>query len=173
MKRGNGLPEGWAVDENGHDTSDSDRVLRNIKAKTGGGILPLGGSTELYGGHKGYGFGMVCEICCAILSLGDTANYIYKTPGKSGICHFFMAADPAIFGDPDEIRAALSQYLQEIRESQKAEGQPRIYIHGEKELESEARIRVEGIPVNEKTLSEIRDIASRAGADPSLIVITG
>ncbi|MBR3436241.1 MAG: Ldh family oxidoreductase [Lachnospiraceae bacterium] len=168
-KRGNGIPQGWAVDENGKDCSDSDRVLQNIKAKTGGGILPLGGSSELYGGHKGYGFGMICEICCAILSLGDTANYIYKTPGKSGICHFFMAADPALFGDPDEIRRALSRYLQEIRESQKAEGQPCIYIQGEKELESMERIKAEGIPVNDKTLAEIREIASRTGADTSLI----
>ena len=171
-KRGNGIPEGWAVDENGNDCADSDRVLKNIKAKTGGGILPLGGSSELYGGHKGYGFGMICEICCAILSLGDTANYIYKTPGKSGICHFFMAADPALFGDPSEIRAALSRYLDEIRASQKAEGQPRIFIQGEKELESMARVQKEGIPVNERTLAEIRDIASRTGADPGLIRFT-
>ena len=169
-KRGNGIPEGWAVDENGDVSSDSDRVLKNIKAKTGGGILPLGGATELYGGHKGYGFGMICEICCAILSLGTTANYIYKTPGGSGICHFFMAADPAIFGDPSEIRTALSTYLQEIRASRKAEGADRIYIHGEKELEAEERMKKEGIPVNEKTLSEIREIAMRTGADPSLIV---
>ena len=171
-KRGNGIPEGWAVDENGNDCADSDRVLKNIKAKTGGGILPLGGSSELYGGHKGYGFGMICEICCAILSLGDTANYIYKTPGKSGICHFFMAADPGLFGDPSEIRAALSRYLDEIRASQKAEGQPRIFIQGEKELESMARVQKEGIPVNEKTLAEIRNIASRTGADPGLIRFT-
>ena len=171
-KRGNGIPEGWAVDENGHDCADSDRVLKNIKAKTGGGILPLGGSSELYGGHKGYGFGMICEICCAILSLGTTAPYIYKTPGGSGICHFFMAADPAIFGDPLEIRAALSQYLDEIRASQKAEGQARIYIQGEKELESMERVRKEGIPVNKKTLSEIREIAGRIGADATLIRFT-
>ena len=171
-KRGNGIPEGWAVDENGNVCSDSDRVLRNIKGKTGGGILPLGGAEELYGGHKGYGFGMICEICCAILSLGTTANYIYKTPGQSNIGHFFMAADPGLFGDPDEIRAALSRYLQEIRDSQKAEGAERIYIHGEKELESEERIRKEGIPVNTKTLSEIKEIALRTGADPVLLSFT-
>lgn len=56
VKRGNGLPEGWALDETGHDSTDPNRVLKNIIAKAGGGILPLGGSGELTSGYKGYGF---------------------------------------------------------------------------------------------------------------------
>ena len=70
VKRGNGLPLGWAVDEEGHDSDDADRVLKNIIAKTGGGILPLGGCGELTSGYKGYGFAMLCEIATAILSGG-------------------------------------------------------------------------------------------------------
>lgn len=82
VKRGNGLPQGWALDETGHDSTDPNRVLKNIIAKAGGGILPLGGSGELTSGYKGYGFAMLCEICTAILSGGTTSNYIYKTPGR-------------------------------------------------------------------------------------------
>ena len=74
VKRGNGLPVGWAVDEEGHDSDDADRVLKNIIAKTGGGILPLGGSGEMTSGYKGYGFAMLCEIATAILSGGTTSN---------------------------------------------------------------------------------------------------
>lgn len=87
VKRGNGLPIGWALDEKGHDSSDPDRVLTNIINKTGGGILPLGGSGELTSGYKGYGFAMLCEIATAILSGGTTSNYIYKTPGRANIAH--------------------------------------------------------------------------------------
>ena len=123
VKRGNGLPQGWALDETGHDSTDPNRVLKNIIAKAGGGILPLGGSGELTSGYKGYGFAMLCEICTAILSGGTTSNYIYKTPGRANIAQCFIALDYGMFGDKQAIREALDRYLQEIRDSDKAEGQ--------------------------------------------------
>jgi LDH2 family malate/lactate/ureidoglycolate dehydrogenase len=63
-----------------------------------------------------------------------------------------------MFGDKKEIEAALSKYLQEIRESNKAEGQDRIYIHGEKEAEAKARVLKEGVSLNEKTYAEMQMI---------------
>lgn len=167
-KRGNGLPMGWALDENGHDCNDPDRILHNIIHKTGGGILPLGGSGELTSGYKGYGFAMLCEIATAILSGGTTSNYIYKTPGRANIAHCFIALDHGMFGDKAEIEMALSKFLREIRESAKAEGQERIYIHGEKEAEAHEMIRREGIPVNEKTYAEMQMIGEFTGASAYL-----
>ena len=163
VKRGNGLPLGWALDENGQDSNDASRVLGNIIGKTGGGILPLGGSGELTSGYKGYGFAMLCEIATAILSGGTTSNYIYKTPGRSNICHCFIALDYGMFGDKAEIEAALSKFLQEIRESDKAQGADRIYVHGEKEAEARQRVLLEGVPVNEKTYAEMQMIAEYTG----------
>ena len=164
VKRGNGLPLGWALDENGHDSDDADRVLGNIIAKTGGGILPLGGFGEMTSGYKGYGFAMLCEIATAILSGGTTSNYIYKTPGRSNIAHCFIALDHGMFGDKAEIEANLSKYLQEIRDSAKAEGQERIYIHGEKEAEARERVLREGVSLNEKTYEEMKMIGAYTGA---------
>lgn len=164
VKRGNGLPLGWALDENGHDSDDADRVLHNIIQKTGGGILPLGGSGELTSGYKGYGFAMICEIATAILSGGTTSNYIYKTPGRSNIAHCFIALDYGMFGDKKQIKENLSKYLQEVRDSAKAEGQDRIYIHGEKEAEAYARVLREGVSLNEKTYAEMQMIGEYTGA---------
>ena len=168
VKRGNGLPVGWALDENGHDSDDADRVLKNIIAKTGGGILPLGGSGEMTSGYKGYGFAMLCEIATAILSGGTTSNYIYKTPGRANIAHCFIALDHGMFGDKAEIEANFSKYLQEVRDSAKAEGQDRIYIHGEKEAEAEERVRRDGVSLNDKTYAEMQMIAEYTGATASL-----
>ena len=168
IKRGNGLPTGWALDETGHDSNEPERVLKNIIGKTGGGILPLGGSGELTSGHKGYGFAMLCEIATAILSGGTTSNYIYKTPGRSNIAQCFIALDYGMFGDKREIEKALSQYLQELRDSDKAEGQDRIYIHGEKAAEANRRVRREGVLLNEKTYAESRIIAEYTGAREAL-----
>ena len=167
-KRGNGLPLGWAVDENGRDCNDPDRILYNIIHKTGGGILPLGGSGSETSGYKGYGFGMLCEIATAILSGGTTSNYIYKTPGRSNIAHCFLALDHGMFGDKEDIENALSRFLQEIRDSAKAEGQERIYIQGEKEAEAHERIRRDGVPLNEKTYAEMKMIGAYTGAEAYL-----
>ncbi len=164
VKRGNGLPLGWALDENGNDSDDADRVLKNIIGKTGGGILPLGGSGELNSGYKGYGFGMLCEIATAILSGGATSNYIYKTPGRANICQCFIALDYGMFGDKAQIEANLSKFLQEIRDSDKAEGQDRIYIHGEKEAESYVKVMENGVYLNDKTYAEMQMIAEYTGA---------
>ena len=164
VKRGNGLPLGWALDENGHDSDDPERVLGNIINKTGGGILPLGGSGELTSGYKGYGFAMLCEIATAILSGGTTSNYIYKTPGRANIAHSFIALDYGMFGDKKEIEAHLSRYLQEVRDSNKAEGQDRIFIHGEKEAEARERVLREGVSLNEKTYAEMQMIGEFTGA---------
>lgn len=167
-KRGNGIPLGWALDENGRDNNEPDRILKNIINKTGGGILPLGGSGEETSGYKGYGFALICEICTAILSGGTTSNYIYKTPGRSNIAQCYVALDYGMFGDKAGIRAALSKYLQEIRDAAKAEGQERIYTHGEKAAEAEARVRREGVAVNEKTYSEMRMIGEYTHAEAYL-----
>lgn len=160
VKRGNGLPFGWALDETGKDSVDADRVLHNIITKAGGGILPLGGSGEATSGYKGYGFGLICEIMCGVLSQGNTSDKIARTPGPIHTSHFFAAVDYGMFGDKAEIEKRLSDLLNVLRNSGKAEGCKRIYIHGEKEFEARDRIMKEGIPVNEKTYEEMKNIAA-------------
>ena len=163
-KEGKPLPDGWAVGKDGRPSTDAADVLACITAKQGGGILPLGGSTEKMGSHKGYGNAMVCEILSAILSLGATSNHTMEN-GHARISHFFLAMDPALFGDPAAIRQHLSDYLRELRESPKAEGQERIYTHGEKEVAS-VRDRMEnGIPVNDNTMVEVYDMCQYLGMD--------
>jgi LDH2 family malate/lactate/ureidoglycolate dehydrogenase len=69
-----------------------------------------------------------------------------------------------MFGDKKEIEAAFSKYLQEIRDSAKAEGQDRIFIHGEKEAEAKARVLAEGVYLNDKTYAEMQMIGEYTGA---------
>ncbi len=163
-KKGEPLHDGWALDKDGKPSNDAANVLDNIAAKNGGGIMPLGGSTEDTGSHKGYGWAMVCELFSSILAMGTTSD---KTGvgGRGGICHGFMVIDPAIFGDAEGIKAHLSAYLEDLRNSPKAEGQARIYTHGEKEVEAERRLMAEGIPVNENTMVEVYEMCQYLGMD--------
>ena len=163
-KKGEPLHDGWALDKDGKPSNDAADVLNNIAAKNGGGIMPLGGSTEDTGSHKGYGWAMVCELFSSILSMGTTSNNT-GVGGKGGICHGFMAIDPAIFGDAQAIKDHLSGYLAELRNSPKAEGQTRIYTHGEKEMEAEKRLMENGIPVNDNTMVEVYEMCQYLDMD--------
>ncbi|ETA79272.1 Ldh family oxidoreductase [Youngiibacter fragilis] len=157
-KTGKALPVGWGINADGYDELDPSALLRGIYAGTAG-LHPLGGGTEEHGGHKGYGFSMVVEILSSIMSGGTTSNHVEKEEGKSGVCHFFAAIDPKIFGNPAVIQNKLEIFLEELRNSMKADGKDRIYTHGEKEAESYTRRIEEGIPVNEKTVEEMKDLA--------------
>ena len=164
-KREKPLPYGWALDATGEVSTDPQQVLNAIIAKQGGGILPLGGAGEETAGYKGYGFGLICELFTGILSGGPTSNHSYVVKGKADTAHCFMAVDYRIFGDKAEIRKNFSTFLQELRETPKAKDQNRVYIHGEKELESEKEKRANGIPMNVKTFKELQDIAKSLNID--------
>ena len=158
------LPEGWALNKDGHPSTDAKDVLKNIVAKNGGGIMPVGGNTEQLGSHKGYGYGMMCEIFCSVFSQGTPSSHV-NVGGKSGTCHGFMAVDPHVFGDPEAIKAHFSACLQELRDAPKADGQPRIYTHGEKEAFAYQDRMENGIDVNINTVAEMADMARYLGMD--------
>ena len=167
-KRDGVIRDGWALDEKGHPCTDAARVLGNIIGKTGGGILPLGGAGEETSGYKGYGFGMICEICTGILAGGLTSNHVNRTPGRINTCHFFMAVDYGMFGEKEDLEKGLSKYLEELRQSPKAEGAERIYIHGEKEFESRQKVLAQGVSVNDTTYAEMQMIAAYTHAEDLL-----
>jgi L-2-hydroxycarboxylate dehydrogenase (NAD+) len=158
------IPLGWGLNSQGNDESNPKEVLNSIFSGASG-LHPLGGGNEEMGGHKGYGFSMIVEILSSIISMGTTSNHVEQKEKEAGVCHFFMVIDPKIFGDPVAIEKHLNNYLDEIRDSQKAQGQDRIYIHGEKEAETTVRRIEEGIEINDKTLIEIKELAEDLGLD--------
>ncbi|MBE6597787.1 MAG: Ldh family oxidoreductase [Ruminococcaceae bacterium] len=161
------LPSGWAVDSEGRECHIPEDALMCIDKKTGtGGILPIGGISEESGSHKGYGFSMICEILCSITSSGATSNHHKRVRGEgSGTCHSFIAIDPAIFGDTEEIKKNLSVFLEELRSAKRIDENIPIYTHGEKEILSyEKRLR-EGIDVDISTVGEMAAICKYLGMD--------
>jgi LDH2 family malate/lactate/ureidoglycolate dehydrogenase len=85
--------------------------------------------------------------------------------GKGQICHGFMAINPAYFGDPEAIKEHFSRYLQELRDSPKADGAEKIYTHGEKEVAAVKRILENGVPVNDNTMVEVLDLCEYLNLD--------
>ena len=161
-------PLNWATDEKGVATDDPSHVLQNIIKRSGGGLLPLGGALEESGGHKGYGLALAVEIFSAVLPGAFYANRVYPKdkdgkPLPSGIGHFFGALRVDAFRSKEEFKRDMDDLIQRLRNTPKALGAERIYIHGEKEFEQAEQFAKEGVPLNAKVAKDLRAIAEQLG----------
>jgi L-2-hydroxycarboxylate dehydrogenase (NAD+) len=162
------LPLGWATDEKGKSTDDPIQVIANIRSKAGGGILPLGGEGEEFGGHKGYGLDLLVDILSGVLSGSGYLNLLYPKsaegkPLPSLVGHFFGALRIDYFRPVVEFKNDMDDLIRRLKNSAKAERQKRIFIHGEKEFELEEKYRKEGIPLYFKVYEDLKSIASEVG----------
>ena len=152
-------PEGWAIDSEGDAHTDTADLLKDLVAGTAA-LLPLGGTGELLGGHKGYGYSTMVEILSAALQGGNHTRALlgWKDGGRVpyGLGHFFLAIDIAHFIQPDIFRAAAGAICRTLRDSKRALGQERIWTAGEKEYEIEKVRRQDGVPVGETLQQELK-----------------
>jgi len=160
QRLGKPMPHGWAVDETGKSSSDPARVLNALAKRLGGGLLPLGGEGEDLGGHKGYGLALMVDVLCGVLSGAATGLQVYADEKRPDVGHFFMALDPTAFRPLDEFKGDMDRLARELKESPKAQGQDRIYVHGEKSFARMEKFRKEGIPLGPKVVEGLKKIGA-------------
>ena len=155
-KKGEQIPLGWAVDQNGTPTTDPYEGYEG------------GGSLAALGGHKGYGLALAHEMLSALLGGGKwTMNikslYEEDPSGIQGTCHSFMALDPDCFVGKAEFKKAMDRYIEAVKSSGTAEGTEEIFMPGEIEFRTEQRYLKEGVPLAAATVEELKDLARRLG----------
>jgi L-2-hydroxycarboxylate dehydrogenase (NAD+) len=164
---GEPLPTGWALDRRGRPATDAAVVLEDMFHRLGGGILPLGGAGEEFGGHKGYGLAVMVDILCAILCGAPFGGLIADTATSSGsVSHFFGAIRIDSFRDPADFRRDVDRYLADLKALPPAEGAERVYVAGEKEYELERECSRLGVPLPWEIYEEIAQIGSEHGVEP-------
>jgi LDH2 family malate/lactate/ureidoglycolate dehydrogenase len=103
-REGKTLPPGWAVDARGLGTGDPVSLLEDMLYQRGGGILPLGGEGEDFGGYKGYGLAVMVDILTALCSGGVFGEAVKDSAQTSArVCHFFMALRLDLFRPPEDL----------------------------------------------------------------------
>ncbi len=157
-REGKKMPLTWVTDESAHPTQDASKAKQNILQRKGGGLLPLGGAGEENGGHKGYGLSLAMDIFSGVLSGGKFGSMLDRDPRKSnGFCHLFGAINIEAFISITLFQSMMDEYIYTLRNSEKAVGQNRIYIHGEKEAELYDKQK-EQFLIHHKVVKELREI---------------
>ena len=154
------LPEGWAAGSDGRPTTDADAMIDNLLHRRGGGIFPLGGEGEEFGGYKGYGLAVMVDILCSVLCGASFGPQVSDTATSSArVSHFFGAIKIGAFRDPAEFRQDMDKMLRDLRLSPPAAGAARVYFAGQKEFEHEAEVKRSGVPLFAETVASLGKIS--------------
>jgi L-2-hydroxycarboxylate dehydrogenase (NAD+) len=158
LAKGEKIPLGWALDDQGQPTDDPQAAWDARK------FLPLGSTREL-GSHKGYGLGVAVDILTGVLAGGMYGNLAKRNPPEDedlrvGSSHFFAALRVDVLRPIEEFKAAMDDMLRALKESAKADGQDRIYTHGEIEFEAEQERLRHGIPYHPALVAYLRELSS-------------
>ncbi len=165
LRKGEKIPEGWAIDNRGHITTDPGDVI------AGGALLPLGSDRER-GGHKGYGLAVMVDLLSGALSGANWGPFApsfavrqafpTRSVGK-GIGHFFGAMRIDGFIDADAFKSQVDDYIRVFRAAKPAPGTGGPLIPGDPEREAELTRRDNGVPLILPVIEELQGISKRTG----------
>lgn len=136
-RKGEMIPEGWALDAHGQPTTDAEAALK-------GSMLPAGGV-------KGFGVGLMVEILASALA-GAVASREASPfsgpkggPPATGQC--FIAIDPEVFatGFADRIEGLVAAIT----------GQDGARLPGARRIRARARTETEGVDVDDALLARL------------------
>lgn len=160
-------PRGLVISREGEELTDSAEILKKIRSQQAA-LAPLGGFGETTGGYKGYGYSTVVEILSAALQSG---LFLKALDGKDEegkirpyhLGHFFIAIDTEAFMGAEAFKKTCGDILRDLRGSEKAPGQERIYTAGEKEYDVWMYRKDKGVPVTEAVQKEFIGLRDEFG----------
>jgi LDH2 family malate/lactate/ureidoglycolate dehydrogenase len=104
-----------------------------------------------FGGHKGFGLGLVVQILAGALVDAE----ILKTGGI-----LLMTINPEIFLPVDKFKKQVASYINFVKNSRKAENVAEILIPGEKSERHKQKCLKNGIYVDDDLLEQIKRLAT-------------
>lgn len=152
-KRGESIPEGWALDTEGRPTTDA-------RAAEDGVVLP-------FGGPKGSAIAIIVDILAGVLSgaaFGKLVGNLYsdfETPQNNG--HFVAALDVSACMPPERFGARMEQLIAMLKETPPADGFDEILMPGEPEARAERERRRTGVPLPDNVIADLEAVAKRTG----------
>ncbi len=161
QRKGKDLPNDWVQTKDGLPSNDAHEL------KNGGSLLPLGG-------HKGYGLAAMVDIMSAVLSGANYGpwvppfvaflNPLENLPGN-GIGHFVGAMRIDAFRPANEFKTHMDNWIKRFKESIPIDANQPVLIPGEIEYKMKAERLVNGIPLNENVVKDLRELGKTVGIE--------
>jgi len=153
QKKGQSIPNGWALDPDGNPTTNASQALA-------GTVLTMAG-------HKGYALAVMVEALSSVLSgaaIGSSIGSMYKNLDRpQNVGHFFTLLDIDAFIDVPEFKRRTDEMIDRIKSSQKRPGTDEILLPGERSSRTTRQNSDLGIPLDPATLKELRQLAHDLG----------
>jgi len=148
------IPEGWASDEQGRPTTDT----------AAASVWNL----QWFGGHKGYGLGLLVELLAGVLagsSYGRTEHTASPVHGRGRVAKgfTFVGIDPDRFVGLGELRRRTDELIDDVCGSDRAAGTDRIAVPGMFEAERRTERLRSGIPLPIALIDDIDALATALG----------
>ena len=144
MRKGERIPEGWALDRHGKPTTDPKEAIEH------GSLFPIGGS-------KGAMLALMFELICASLTgaaIGPEADSFFAEQGnKPRIGQAFIAIDPAALAGSDKF----AERVETVASTMLSD--PEVRLPGARRFASE-RASKAGIEVPDDLLAQIEKLCS-------------
>jgi hydroxycarboxylate dehydrogenase B len=156
--KGELVDEGCLIDDQGRPTREPRYS-----------VIPPLGALLTFGGHKGFGMALMCELLGGALAGGMTEHTGDSSKKRVLNGMFSVLLDPAKLGAHDAFEAEAEAFLDWVKASPPRAGFDAIQVAGEPERAWRARRSVEGVPVDSTTWQEILAAARKLGLDPSAI----
>jgi uncharacterized oxidoreductase len=157
---GEPIPEGWTTSEDGTPHTDPHSF-----GEGEGAIMPLGGDVS---GYKGFGLSVVVELVAGIV--GDDVVAGEVEPGESENNAAFVAIDPERFTDRAGVERRVAALAAHLRDADYESGpSPGVAakgvgkLPGEPEYEKRREYAETGIPLDDRILDDLRELALERG----------
>src|SRR5437763_10932109 len=148
MRKGERIPDGWALDRHGKPTNDPKEAIEH------GSLFPIGGA-------KGAMLALMFELICAALTgsaIGAEADSFFSEEGnRPRIGQSFIVIDPSAL-------AGTAKYLERVEtvvSSMLAD--PEVRLPGSRRFAAEKSARSQGIDIPDELLAQIEKLAQKAG----------
>jgi LDH2 family malate/lactate/ureidoglycolate dehydrogenase len=146
-ERGEKIPLGWALDEEGNPTDDPDAGMRGV-------ILPVGGV-------KGYGMAVCLDILTGVVSGGRFGAGL----GGPGAAQLYQAIEIEALMPLAEFTARMGQLIDQLKSSRLAAGSAGVFLPGEIEHTLKQERLKSGIPMTAVVIEGINELVRELGGD--------
>ena len=148
MRKGERIPEGWALDRHGKPTTDPKEAIEH------GSLFPIGGA-------KGAMLALMFELICASLTgaaIGPEADSFFSEEGnRPRIGQAFIAIDPGAL-------AGVDKYLERVETVVSTMlADPEVRLPGARRFAAEKSARAQGIEIPDELLAQIEKLAQQTG----------